>query len=65
MEGTSKVDEESPYTFLPGLSVTVGTVRRRTLASEHCTHGIHVPISCTLAALATLRVIVSLGCLRG
>lgn len=59
MRRGSTVDDESPCA-----SVTFSTAYRRTLDSEHCTHGIHNLVNRTLAAQAVPHVISSLGCPR-
>lgn len=62
-EGISEVEEESPY-MCGGPAIR--DLRRGvdTLASEHCTYGIHVRLSYTPAALTIPRVMSSLRCPR-
>lgn len=53
-----------PPRLLNRISVTFGTAYRRILASEHCTHGTYVSVSCTPGALTVPHLISSLECPR-
>ena len=63
-KGPAMSTNNRPARLSARLSVILGTAYRRTLASEHCTHGLHAPVSRNPTVRAVPRVMSSLGCPR-